>query len=475
MTHSKNKSKKKIQRKIFTFFALFGIVVLSLLWLSQIILLDDFYYMLLNRTLAKTADSISASNATDIQAISDNLASKHGLCISVYNINGARIATSDTQYNCFLHHVDTNTINGFYISALKNNGKNSVRITLQNPSADTTENSPERVIFTKLSSSADGMEIIIIIDAAVAPVGGVINALTVQLCIVTVIVLIAAIVIAAVMAKHISAPIEKINESAKLLAKGDYSAEFDGGELKEISELADTLNYASQELSQLDKLQKKLIANISHDLRTPLTMIIGYSEMIRDIPGENTQENVDVIIDESKRLSLLVNDLIELSKYQSNAIKPTFDNIDLDQTVRETVERFSKLTEHNGYKIIYSSDGEATVAADKKQLLQVIYNLIQNAINYCGDDKTVELKLKVTGDSALLEIIDHGNGIPADKLPYIWDRYYKIDSVHYRGIGGSGIGLSIVKEILELHNAKYGVKSSEGNGSCFYFELPIVK
>jgi signal transduction histidine kinase len=475
LTRSKNKRKIGIKQKTFLYFALFGILVLALLWTSQIFLLDDFYYMLLGRSLEKNADKISSSLFSEIQSVCDTIASEDGICISVYNSAGTRIAYSDTQYNCLLHHVDASAINGFYSSALESGGENLSRVTLHSSISQSSGNAPERAVYTRLGRTSDGIRVIIMLDSAVAPVGGVIDTLTVQLCFITAIALFLALIIAAVIANKISSPIEKINESAKELAKGNYSAEFDGGELKEISELADTLNYASLELSKLDRLQKELIANISHDLRTPLTMIIGYSEMIKDLPGENTPENIDVIIKESKRLSLLVNDLIEISKYQSKAVELKPEIISINSLVSETVDRFSKLTEHDGYKIKLSLEQDANVSADKNHLLQVLYNLLQNAINYCGDDKTVEVNVKNTGKNVRVEIIDHGAGIPQDKLPYIWDRYYKIDSVHRRGVGGSGIGLSIVKQILEMHHASYGVQSDEGMGSCFYFELPCEK
>ena len=128
----------------------------------------------------------------------------------------------------------------------------------------------------------------------------------------------------------------------------------------------------------------------------------------------------------------------------------------------------------DGYRIEFFEDGNVDVCADRGMILQVVYNLINNAINYTGDDKYVLVKQEKRGDNVRISIVDTGDGIEADKIPLIWDRYYKIDKVHKRAKVGMGLGLSIVKEILELHNATYGVDSAIGKGSTFWFELISV-
>ena len=240
-----------------------------------------------------------------------------------------------------------------------------------------------------------------------------------------------------------------------------------------------TLNYAAKELSKNDNLQKELIANISHDLRTPLTMIKGYSEMMRDIPEENTPENIQAIIDEAERLSGLVNDLLDLSRVESGTKEFSTVPFDLTDAVTEVVNRYEKMNSAKGYNIEFEYQGEAMVKADKSMILQVIYNLTNNAINYCGDDLYVGIRQEILTDKngrrvARISVIDHGEGIDPDKLPLIWDRYYKVDSAHRRAVVGTGLGLSIVKKILTRHNASYGVESKPGEGSTFWFELPII-
>lgn len=279
------------------------------------------------------------------------------------------------------------------------------------------------------------------------------------------------LIMAAIMSKLITKPIEQINESAKSLAIGRYDTEFSGRGYREIDELSDTLNFAAHELSKNDRLQKELISNVSHDLRTPLTMIKGYSEVMRDIPEENTPENVQVIIDETERLTSLVNDMLDLSKLQAGSRAPDMRIFCLSEMLRSTMYRYEKLTMQDGYTIDLSIDKNAYVIADHTMILQVIYNLINNAINYTGADKRVTVAQRVTSDSVTVSITDTGEGISEENIPLIWDRYYKVDKVHRRATVGTGLGLSIVKEILELHNATYGVTSVPGNGSTFWFEL----
>ncbi len=327
-----------------------------------------------------------------------------------------------------------------------------------------------------LNVCSDGEnEYLIIQRSYLEPLGATIETLKNQFLFIGTFLIIAAFILAICMGKFITKPIVKINDSAKSLAKGKYDAEFSGHGYREIEELSDTLNYAARELSKNDELQKELIANVSHDLRTPLTMIKGYGEVMRDIPGENTAENIQVIIDEATRLSELVNDMFDISKLQSGTRKPEMRPFCLTETVRATIARYDKLTKQDGYKIEFSAENDIYVCADSTMILQVVYNLINNAINYSGEDKLVIVKQTVTNKKVRISITDNGKGINEADIPLIWDRYYKVDKVHRRATVGSGLGLSIVKGILEIHNSTYGVTSAPSKGSTFWFELDVAQ
>ena len=203
-------------------------------------------------------------------------------------------------------------------------------------------------------------------------------------------------------------------------------------------------------------------------------MIKGYGEVMRDIPGENTPENMQMIIDETERLSELVSALLDISRLQADAGEPAKAVFDLTAMVQNTVERYAKLRESDGYSVRFEFDvPQVYVNADKTMMLQVLYNLINNGINYAGEDKTVTVRQTCADGKVRISVIDHGVGIAADQIPLIWDRYYKVDRVHKRAVVGTGLGLSIVKTVLERHGALYGVDSREGQGSTFWFELPI--
>ena len=315
---------------------------------------------------------------------------------------------------------------------------------------------------------------LIVQRASIAPMNTMIKTLENQVLFMGSFLLVLALIMAFIMSKVITKPIVQINRSANLLAAGKNNIEFSGHGYREIEELSDTLNYAAKELSRNDELQKELIANVSHDLRTPLTMIKGYSEVMRDIPGENTPENIQVIIDEATRLTDLVNDMFDLSKLQSGTKNAEMKCFCITKSIRDTMFRYEKLTRQDGYNIEFFSDEETSVFADEGMILQVLYNLINNAINYSGEDKYICVRQTVENDTVRISVSDNGAGISEEDIPFIWDRYYKVDKVHKRATVGTGLGLSIVKGILELHNATYGVTSVVGGGSTFWFELKTV-
>ena len=320
----------------------------------------------------------------------------------------------------------------------------------------------------------DGTEVLLFVNTQLTPVDATVNTLRVELVWITFIMILLSLVVALLISRQVSKSFIKINESAKKMAKGDFSVRFEGKDYREIAELSDTLNATAVELNRNENLRRELIANVSHDLRTPLTMIIAYAEVMRDLPGENTPENVQVVIDEAARLTNLVNDMLDISKLQAGVMVKNAEVYNLTESIEAVLERYNKLKEQEGYVIEFDYDRKVYVDADEYKIFQVIYNLINNAINYTGTDKTVRVRQKVVEDRVRIEVADSGEGIAKEDLPYVWDRYYKVDKTHKRSVMGTGLGLSIVKNILELHDAAYGVWSEEGKGSIFWFELSLA-
>ena len=217
------------------------------------------------------------------------------------------------------------------------------------------------------------------------------------------------------------------------------------------------------------------MANVSHDLKTPLTMIKAYAELIRDVTHndeEKMNKNLNTIIEETDRLNILVNDILELSKIKSNSSPLDLEEFDLNELIKTILTRYEIYIEKENYNIIYKEQKDVIIKADKKRIEQVIYNLINNAINYTGNDKKVIINLKQDKNRIRVEIKDTGKGIEKKDLEYIWDKYYKVDKTHSRTQVGSGIGLSIVKSILISHKFEYGVETKINKGTTFYFEIP---
>ena len=333
--------------------------------------------------------------------------------------------------------------------------------------------SSQILAYAKIINTSAG-ERMIVVESEITPVNSVVETLRIQLIIMTVVILILSIVVAIFLGKYIAQPISDTNEQAKALAKQDYDITFSGGRYREITELNETLTYAAGELKKVDSLQKELIANISHDLRTPLTMITGYSEVMRDLPGEMTPENIQIIIDEATRLNSLVTDLLDISRLQSGTADVKKAPFSLTECIESIFARYTKLIENDGLNIVFEHDREVFIMGDELRMTQVLYNLINNAINYIGEDKTVIVRQTVEDEKVRVDVIDHGDGIPEEKLKYIWDRYYRVDKEHRRAVIGTGLGLSIVKNILIAHDAEFNVTSTLGEGSDFYFILPII-
>ena len=257
---------------------------------------------------------------------------------------------------------------------------------------------------------------------------------------------------------------------------GNAEVVFEESGIKEVDELSETLTQAQREMAKTDEFRRDLMANVSHDLKTPLTMIKAYAEMIRDISykdQDKMNEHLGIIVDETDRLTVLVNDILDLSRMQSNKDTLCLEKFNLSSDIKTIVNRYQIIKETEQYNIILDMPDEIMVKADKKKLNQVIYNLINNAINYTGKDKTVTVRVTKHKKYYLVEIIDTGKGIKENEIPYIWNKYYKNEKNHQRNVVSTGLGLSIVKEILELHGYEYGVKSELKKGSTFYFKIKI--
>ncbi len=333
---------------------------------------------------------------------------------------------------------------------------------------------PETITKVHEFTMENGNRISLTFYAAITPVEATVSTLKLQLLIITGIMVLLATLLAIIISKRISNPIEQVNHSAKVLAGGNYETVFRGRGFLEIKELSDTLNTAATELSKVERLRRELMANLSHDLRTPLAFLYSYAEMMHDFPDEVTAEQSQIIMDETKRLTSLVNDMLDISCLEAGAVQLNEVSFNLTESLGRTINRMKELVKKEGYQLNFEYEEEVCVVADEVKLTQAFYNLLLNAITYSGDDRTVIVRQSIRGEKVRIEVIDHGEGIRQSDLPYIWERYYKVDKKHKRPIMGTGLGLSIVKKVIEAHNGEYGVESETGKGSTFWFQLERV-
>lgn len=279
------------------------------------------------------------------------------------------------------------------------------------------------------------------------------------------------------LANKLAGPIRDVSGTAQKLAAGDYSVQFNSVQYAEIAKLSDTLNYMKDEIKKSEDFQKELLANVTHDLKTPLTMIKAYASMIMEISGDDPEKrnkHLQVIIDESDRLTGLVNDILSTSKISAGLENLNKKVFNLTELLYSVINKFSYLQETQGYNIMVDVEPNLYTVADESQIYQVIYNLVSNAVNYTGEDKTIFVSLNYDPHENRIKfaVRDTGKGIDSDELDHIWDRYYRSKDSHLRPVKGTGLGLNIVKIILQKHSFNFGVTTESGEGSTFYVDFP---
>lgn len=479
--------------QILSCFIIFIAIAIALLTLLQVFFLKYIYRAVKLSEMSDAAEHLADAMSTDrLYPLAEDLADSRGVCSMIFDPTySARIKLlSSPPAGCLLYDLSSADCADIYRSLKSSDDSRLVR------SASLTRNSflsgqhfdskvdlsdysffsdddQQNVILAILVTNADGNEIMLIVNTFLTPISAITRTIGIILVVVGIILVLLAFVIARYLSGRIAKPLARMNNRAKLLGEGNYDVRFDeSAGYREASELASTLNHAASELSKVDALKNELIANISHDLRTPLTLISGYSEIMRDIPGEITTENLQTIIDETSRLSSLVSDMLEISKIQSGNVTLSVESFDVADELEKIKTTYNTLAGRMGYNIGVECIGDGRISADRELTVRAIMNLVNNAMTYTGDDRAIGIRMIGKESAVRVEISDSGDGIPPDKLNQIWERYYKVDADHKRASKGSGLGLSIVRSIVTMHGGGYGVRSREGHGSVFWIELP---
>ena len=312
---------------------------------------------------------------------------------------------------------------------------------------------------------------VLYINTTLDPVGSAANIIQIQLLWVSVLSIFVSIILSYYFSKKFARPVSELSYQARYIGDKNFENNFQKGFCAEIDELENTLVSTNEKLKNAKTYQQELLANVSHDLRTPLTMIRGYAESIKDFGDDEKQRisDSDIIIRETDRLSTLVNEILEYSQLQANGEKVNFEDVNFSNLVKNVIKQFEPLFQAQGGMIESFLTENLFINGNSRQLERVIYNLLDNAIRHTGESKKITVTLKEENEHILLSVRDYGNGIPQDEIPHIWERYYTYRQRNKQGV--SGLGLAIVKQIVDLHGGSCKVESDAGKGCNFIVRL----
>lgn len=269
-------------------------------------------------------------------------------------------------------------------------------------------------------------------------------------------------------------PLRKITEAATQYASGNLDYEIPITTQDEIGYLSASLNYMSTQLRDMEDYQKKFVANVSHDFRSPLTSIKGYLEAMADgtIPVEMQARYFKILLFETERLTDLTADLLTLNEFDTKNLLLDYSDFDIHEVIKNTARSFEGTCTQKRISIeLLFAAKVLKVHADKRKITQVLYNLLDNAIKFSSNDSEITIETTERNGKVLISVKDHGMGIPKKSLTKIWDRFYKSDLSRGKDKKGTGLGLAIVKEIVQAHNENINVISTEGVGTEFIFSL----
>ncbi len=459
---------------------IFCILTASIVFLFQIVLLQPMYEANKIKSI-ETVGSFVEKFIEDerLDEFVDYMQSQSDTCIMVYQSSSSGgMQGSIGNRGCMISSI-TNSERAKFVTKAIGSKNHSYLARVTNNSSDFGVDGDQgdnfdTIVYTKIVNVADYSSIIMV-SGNITPLNATTETLASQMRYIALFMIVAVAILTLLMYRHIAKPIIGITSNAKQLPQGKYTIDPKTNRYKEAADLNNTLVQAANDIQKADKAKRDLISNVSHDLRTPLTMIGGYGEMMIDLPEEKTDENIQVIVDETKRLNALVNDLLDMSRLQDGRIVLHKEVFDISALLKTQLQKYDVYRMQEGYTIESELLDTIYVNADKKRIEQVINNFLNNAVNYGGEAKHIIVREIKKENVVRIEVQDFGEGIDPEDLDNIWDRYYKVDKEHVRVSNGSGIGLNIVKQLLELHGVPYGVKSSKGKGSTFYFEMPIEK
>ena len=487
---------RSFRTKLWLYFVLFAAVIFSLLWLMQTVGLQNFYDRMMKNNIRNAAKTIiAASQSEDFFEIIDHLTFEDSLLVYITDEEG-RIFYSSDSYNPYFRQLGKpgrdpgrnwsvrrispsgSQADAFrrlpdhyedFLAKLAESDSGTVEYTDENSFIYGARITLDEDVFDFDNDSDEEIHAVLYTSGTLGAVGAAASIIRTQLLWVTALSLALAFLIAWLISRRFAKPIGQLTEQAKMLSEEKYEEIFEKGFCRELDDLNDSLTESAEKLSEARDYQKELLANVSHDLRTPLTMIKGYAEMVRDISWEDeTQRNEDtgVIIREADRMTALVNEILEYSRLREKDQELHFEDTDFSAITDSVVDRFEPLFKNEGGIMEREITPGCIVKGDANLLERAVFNLLDNAVRHTDEgDKRVTVTVRRDGAHTVLEVRDYGKGIDPEELPHIWEKYYTSRQRGNKGV--SGLGLAIVKQIADLHHAEVSVESVPGEGSAF--------
>lgn len=471
---------RSIRFNLWLSFVLMTLLMLIIMWIYELIFYSTIYVSFQENDMEGlgarlTENYIEGSrNNTDMTEYINDFANRYSVTIVVFSLDER--GETNVKYNASVNTgVEASGLSGsllnYFLGALT-----EYNVPIVSNTTRMHDISSEMVIYG-IKTFLNGETEYIYMSSSLPSFGQARNTLAGQLAVVSATCILISVFVAYFGSGFAAKPMRDLTVSVMRNSGGKHEPLATDTKLAEINELSAAFNKAFDDVERNNSFRRDLLANVSHDMKTPLTMIRAYSEMIRDISGGNKEKSAkqaQVIIDETARLTALINEVIELSKLEAGVLELHPAVFDVSEKLRETVKRFSIMEETKGYVFEPEIEDELLAYADAERIDRVIYNLVGNAMNYTGADRTVKVRGFRRGGFIRVEIIDSGKGMTEEELTEVWDKYYRL-AQDKRRVVGSGLGLSIVKSILDLHGATYGVESEKGKGSNFWFMLPEAK
>ncbi len=450
-----------------------------MIWAVLSLSFSETYYaatqLELNGTLEKTVKALNDSEHDFGDETVDEIANymSQGFCIEVADSNGVGVLLLEGIGDaCQLHGAKDDDPNTDQRRLNTDISKEMRQLVLDNETyiQDLIDDYGNSQL---LRGTITDENYTVIVSTNLARTDSIINIVSNQITMATFFAIILAFIMSSAIATSFIKPIAVLSKATKEIAKGNYRVKLkiQEGKEDEIVQLAKDFNTMVYEIESTQEMQKDLIANISHDLRTPLTIIKGYAESIKDITGDNKEmrENqLATIIDETDRLSLMVGSVLEYSKLNQKTYKLNIVQYDIVDMLKDIVDIYSYRAQTEGKEIRYQGATSAFIFADAGLIERVLHNFISNALLHTSQGQNIVASVEILEDGKIkVAIRDYGSGIAKEDIKHIFDRYYR--SRKDTGKQGTGLGLTIVKSILENHGFEYGVNSELGEGSEFYF------